>query len=491
MATKRLSDRIGIIFLGNVGTLAISLLFRVLLVRLTTRPELGSYNQVWLVYGMISPILLYGVAFSVAYFIPQLSDEERKGFVAQTFLYLLVGSLVFAAGIYLSAPILSNCFHNAELLPLLGIFMWYPILALPISFLSGLFIVLDMSKRAALANILYYVSTPVAVLFPLFLGEDLTKAFVANNLTQFLVLCGGTAYLWWMYRRTKLVWRKDLVRAQFTYAAPIGLSNILSTISRQLGGTVVSLFYPVSQFAVYSVGAFEIPLVRVLSSSMNSVLLPRFVGLYKEARVEEMVRIWHKSIVKLAVLIMPIFVYLFLIAPQFVVLLYTEKYVGSVTLFRIYLCLYPVRVAQYSMLLYVTGDTKTILRGSGLYLILNLVLTLVLVQVFGLAGPALADVLATMAMAVFFLRRVGVLLDLGWRALFPWGTLSRVLGVSMAVGALTYPLVLIPLPNLLTMIVLGIVYLPGYLLIAFKLGVLERSDIELARDWVSLKMLVR
>lgn len=491
MATPRLSDRIGIIFLGRGAILVASVLFRMLLARWTTKVELGTYNQVWLMYSMISPILLYGVATSVAYFIPQLSEEERKGFVAQTFGYLLVAGFVFAAGIYLAASALSNYFHNPGLLTLFRIFMWYPFLALPISFISGLFIALEMSKKAALTDVLYYLSTPVAVLIPLFLGRDLATAFVSNNMTQLLVFSGGTASLWWMYRKVKLVWRRNLVRAQFTYSAPIGLSYILSSISRQLGGALVSLFYPVSQFAVYSVGAFEIPLVRRLSSSVNSVLMPRLVGLHKAGRVEEMLRIWHKSIIKLGLIIMPIFVYLFLTASELVVLLYTEKYLESVLLVRIYLCLYPIRVAQYSMLLNVTADTRTIFWGSAFYIGVNLILAAALLPVFGLAGPAVADVLATIGQALFLLRRVKTVLDIGWRALFPWGALSRLLGVAVAVGALTYPTLLLPLPSLLTMIAFGMVYVSAYLLFAFKLGILEQEDIELARDWVSLRILVR
>ncbi len=491
MASTRLSDRIGIIFFGRAGILGTSLLFRVFLARWTTKDELGTYNQVWLIYGMISPILLHGIATSIAYFVPRLSEEERKGFVAQTFLYLLVSSFVFAAAIYLSAPALSRYFHNPELSPLFGIFMWYPILALPISFMSGLFIVLDMTKKAAITDVLYYASTPVAILIPLFLGRDLATAFISNNLAQLVVFCGGVAYLWWMYRRIKLIWRKDLVRRQFTYSIPVGLSYVLSTISRQLGGTVVSLFYPVGQFAVYSVGAFEMPLVRVLSASMNSVLLPRFVTLHKMGRVEEMLRIWHRSILKLGLIIMPIFVYLFLIAPQLVILLYTAKYAESAILVRIYLCLYPIRVAQYSLLLYVTGDTRSVLYGSALYLSVNVVLTLALVQVFGLPGPALADVSATIAMALFLLQRVRSLLDIGWRALFPWGSLFRLMVMAIVAGLLTYPILLLALPKLLTVILLGIVYVPIYLLAAYKLGALERSDIELARDWARLRILFR
>ncbi|HUW09703.1 MAG TPA: oligosaccharide flippase family protein [Anaerolineae bacterium] len=487
----RLSDRIGVVFLGRVTVLGSTLLFRMLLARMTTQEELGTYNQVWLLYVMISPILLYGVATSVAYFIPQLPEEERKGFVGQTFVYLLVASLVFSAGIYLSASALTTYFHNPKLLPLLEIFAWYPVLALPISFLSNLFIALDRAKEAALSDVLYRVSTPVAVLIPLFLGRDLISALVSNNIVQAAVFCGGTAYLWWRYRGVKLTWRKGLARAQFVYSTPIGLSYVLSSISRQLGGAIVSMFYPVGQFAVYSVGAFEIPLVKTFSSAMNSVLLPRFVRLHKEGRIEEMLGIWHKSILKLALLIMPVFTCLFLVAPQLVVLLYTERYLESAILVRIYLCLYPIRVAQYSMLLNVTGDTRAIFWGNALYLGLNLLLTFTLLPAFGLAGPALADVLATVAMALFLLGRVRQFLRITWRSLFPWGALTRVMAIAIAVGVLVYPILLLPLPNVFTLLLFGVVYVPVYAGAAYKLGALETSDLALARDWVGLRFLFR
>lgn len=76
-----------------------------------------------------------------------------------------------------------------------------------------------------------------------------------------------------------------------------------------------------------------------------------------------MLRVWHKSIVKLAIIVMPIFVYLFLIAPQFVVLLYTDRYIESGILVRIHLCLYPIRVAQYPLMLNVSGVAAEVGRN--------------------------------------------------------------------------------------------------------------------------------
>jgi O-antigen/teichoic acid export membrane protein len=98
--------------------------------------------------------------------------------------------------------------------------------------------------------------------------------------------------------------------------------------------------------------------------------------------------------------------------------------------FRIYLLLVPIRVATYGIITQAIGRTRINLSGSLLFLGVNAFLVLALVGPLGLKGPALGTVLASAALAVYYLIRLRAVLSLSIRALFPWSLLVANLAVS-------------------------------------------------------------
>jgi O-antigen/teichoic acid export membrane protein len=73
-----------ILSIGRVVALSLNLLTTLLLARLLTVSEYGYYQQVWLVYLVVSPVFSAGLPASILYFFPNLSPENQKTIVFQT-----------------------------------------------------------------------------------------------------------------------------------------------------------------------------------------------------------------------------------------------------------------------------------------------------------------------------------------------------------------------------------------------------------------------
>jgi O-antigen/teichoic acid export membrane protein len=70
-------------------------LLSILIVRLLGPSEYGKYSLVWQLIGTIGPIVSLGWLSTLAKFVPEKTDEEKKSLFTQSFLSVLVASIIF------------------------------------------------------------------------------------------------------------------------------------------------------------------------------------------------------------------------------------------------------------------------------------------------------------------------------------------------------------------------------------------------------------
>jgi O-antigen/teichoic acid export membrane protein len=250
----------------------------------------------------------------------------------------------------------------------------------------------------------------------------------------------------------------------------------------------VSSFYQPAEFAIYAVGAVEIPVVTVIGSAVSSVLIPRFSSHFVAGEGAQIAPIWRESIRKTALLVMPIFAFLMVFAEPFIVLFYGANYAESVGIFRVYLLLLPLRVASYGMVLQAIGRTRPILRGSLYYLLGNAGLNLALVGPLGLVGPAWATVIATFLLAGYLLVHVSRELAAPITTLLPWRSIARVLLVALLAGGVCLPILLWDSPDIVRLLTAAPMYFVVFGAIALASKTLTSDDLDLTLRWISRRV---
>jgi O-antigen/teichoic acid export membrane protein len=262
-------------------------------------------------------------------------------------------------------------------------------------------------------------------------------------------------------------------------------------LGKQLDKFVIAAYFFVDKYAEYNVGALEIPIFTILISSMDSVALPKIVEFYKNNEKKEILTLCHEMIRKFSILIIPTFIFLWVLAPQVISFLYTDRYSESAGIFRIYLLILPLRLIRFSVFLQAIGKSFIVLKGALLYLVVNFVLNILLIKIVGFTGPAWATFIGIFSLAAYYTWHVMKTMEINIFVIYPWKTLISILICASLGAIIVYPLTWLKLPLIIIILSSGLLYLVIYYILLIKTSVLTELDFNLIKRWMKFALIVR
>lgn len=415
--------------LGAVAAMMIP----IVLVRLLDQAEFGSYKQLFLVFATLYGIAQFGMAESLFYFLP--ADPARGGrYVANAVIASVATGaacllLLAAAGGPLAAALGNPAL--GPLLPLLGLFLLLMLAA------AAFEIVLTVRKRHAAASIAYAASDwgrALLLIAPLALLGSLEALLVGAIVSASLRLIVTLRYLHHEYG-PELAPDAALLARQAAYALPFGAAVLVEVAHANLHSFVVATRVDAATFAIYAVGCLQIPLVEFLMTSTGNVMMVR-MGEAGAGDRRERLAIWHDATRRLALLLLPLATFLWLAAPELVVVLFTADYAASVPVFRAWTIGIVAAALLTDAALRVHAATRTLLLMNLARLGLVIALIGWALGAHGLVGAALVTVVATLVAKLIALHRLAGLFGCGWRALLPWRELAT---IAMAAALAAVP----------------------------------------------------
>ncbi len=329
-----------LLFAKVVG-FALSFLLPFLIVRFLSQEKVGIYKQVFLIVGNAATILPLGISMSAYYFLSR-ENEKRQ---AATILNILIFN--FAAGgiafftLFFYPQLIGKVFQNAEITsfaPKIGIIIWLWIFS---TFLETVAVANREPRMATVFIILAQFSKMALMVGAVVIFatvESFIYAAIIQGVLQTLIL------LFYLNKRFPKFWKSfDLhfFREQLFYALPFGFAALLWTLQTDIHNYFVGYRFSEAEFAIYSIGCFELPLIAILSESVTSVLIPRMSELQAGGEKREMIRLVSRAMQKLAFFYFPIYIFLMITAQTFVMTLFTRNYLASVPILMINLTLLP------------------------------------------------------------------------------------------------------------------------------------------------------
>ncbi|MDD4309170.1 MAG: oligosaccharide flippase family protein [Candidatus Cloacimonetes bacterium] len=473
-----LSKQAGILSATEFFRFFVKSIIGIALARLILPAELGSYRQLFLIYSTFSTLLLLGIPQSLLYFLPQSkSASEQSQIIKRTLSIVSLLGLVFSLSIYLLRGFIATKFNNPSLESLLIFYAIYPIFIFITQLYSSIMLGLKRPLDAA-----RFTLFSITADFILILGV----AFFTRNLQMIVFAVIISAMLQWIYARVHL-WKFqaqkvafDFVgfRKQLAYSIPLGVSSIIGMLSVQLDKFMISGFFSPAQFAIFSIGAMELPLIGILANSVNSILLPHLSS--REPQL--MGELYRGAVRKNALIVFPIAAVFFLFAEPMVVFLYGAIYAEAALFFKIYLCILPLRIATYGIVFQAFGKTKVIMANAIFTLLLNAILNYMFIRIWGMKGAAFATVIVTWLSVIFYLVLMKGLLHLSLREFFPINKVFRTF-IATALSALAcLPLISYMQPGLLSMLTGGALFIVLYFFLGRWLGAILSCDIALIQD---------
>ncbi len=482
-----LSDKAALLILANTLKYAVGFALPMVLVRHLSQDDYGTYQQLNLIANFATGIMVLGLPTSIYYFYHRKSTEPagRPTLIAQTQLLLLVSGAVTALAIALAAPLLARHMSNARLLELLPLYSVY----------VGVFIagehfmhVMISQNRYVGAVTLELAETAFRVgslIILLALGYALHAIVLMLVIYAAVRLVGRSYWLWQGEDSVRhAAWRGRFLGAQLAYSLPLAATMGIGLIGGLLDRGIVAMAFTPVDYAIYSVGALEIPLDTIFQVSVLNVLRASLPPLVAAGRIDEVIRIWRDSVRKLAIIIVPSFTYLVCFANRFITTLFTSSYAASVRVFHIYLLVLPLYMLVLSVVPQVYGRTRLNLYVVAVSVASNAVLSLILLREIGILGPASALVCSTYLSSLLYFIVTMKLLRATPAQLLPVAAIGRT--------ALAAVLAALPALGVSSLIESGVVALAAsavvfavaYLLAAYLLGVFKTSDINTARSWI-------
>ncbi|MGE5624344.1 MAG: lipopolysaccharide biosynthesis protein [Bacillota bacterium] len=470
---------------GRTLGFVVSFAIPVVLVRIFSQTEFGTYKQLFLIYTTLYGIGQLGMAESLYYFLPS-APADRGGYVTNAVLVLALSGLACLGLLWINEKAVGRGFKNPQLVTYLPLIGTYLLLMLVTAVFE---IVMITRKRHLFAFGAYALSDlvrSVLYLLPALLFRSLGALFL-GALAFAAVRFGAVA----LYLRREfsegLRFDATLMKKHLAYALPFALAVSIETLQNNLHMYVVSYHFDAATFAIYSVGCLQIPLVEFMMTSTSSVMMVKMGEDLRDNRNEEALDLWLDTTRKLTLLFAPLVGVLVVTANKLIVLLFTSNYAASAPLFMLWSLSMLFAAIMTDSVLRVHADTRFLVVLNLLRLAVVALAIVPLLSRFGLVGAVSVTLLATAVAKCAALARVTAILRCGFSHVLPWRNLLSILAIAAGAGL---PCLLLEsalqLPTLPGLLILGTLYALSYGLLLWFCGPLSAGERRTILQWLQV-----
>ena len=433
--------RVLILSSGSILTALVSIFSGIVLTRLLSQHDVGTYRQAVLAMTFAVPFVMLGLDRVLFTFLPKETENPRATLVENLTWLMMAGGLLSSFALLGGNHLLAKRFDNPALAPLLAWFGLYALFFIPAAAVSAGLLARQRTRTLAVYNVTSRVINFIFVVGLVWFWRTPGAALLGVLAGTILNCLTGMWLMWHACPGTN--WRPSAagMRRQLLFAIPLGLASLMGTLTITMDQMIVSLRCTPADFAVYTVGAMEIPLISIITGSITSVVLVDYARFYQAGRLDEVVRLMQTAMSRSALILLPTMMLFWVLAPNLMQLLYGSAYAKAAVPVRIYLLLLPVRTLTFGAVFQATGSSRPILVNAAVGLVPCALLGWFLTGWLGPVGAALATVMTTyffsLPYSVWVLRNR---LQRPVLEVFPWHTLWRIAAASGLAAGITGPM---------------------------------------------------
>ncbi|MBU0692856.1 oligosaccharide flippase family protein [bacterium] len=423
---------------GNIIEGAFALLFSIILVRLISQHDFGSWRQFLIVFGLASNILIFGLPKSLLYFY-SISEKLERSRIALRSLLLTVGLGALAAIVYLIARgLIAHAWSSPALSTYAGLFALYLFLYFPLNIFQPLLLANDNRFSLAIWKAAFATTKLLVLVYVLVAGGTLLNLLIAINIHTLLqLLISLVIYIRISGWNLSNLW--EGLDEQLRYSSHVTSLAITGSIAREADKILVSSSFSPDQFAAYSVGARELPLINLFPYAISDAIAPDLSRLHRDSKFSEFLHLWHSWMQRIAMIMFPLFALIIFKYEEIITLLYTEDYIAGAIPFLIFGILIPLRITSFVQVLLSMNSSRAVAIGSAINLTIVAIVGFIALKTIGFIGPALAVVASEYIVNGFYCARIRKLLNIHWLKLFPLVFLGKALALSfIAAGLATF-----------------------------------------------------
>lgn len=428
-----------VLTLGQCVAAVLGLVVTATMARVLTKVDLATYQQTLLAYAVVQPILGLGINQAIFYFLP-VEKERLRGRVADAIALVSITGLLYGTFVALGGnQILAARFSNPQVAEMLLWMIPYALFTLPSSLTPSVLVARDRPLQSTVFTISRQLFIGVGTIIPLLVWQNAESPLIGNVVASLLV---GTEAILLMLRSTPAGSARPSLsgmREMLAFSVPLGLATMIGTITTQVDKIIVGSMCSPEEFAVFALGAIEVPFLGLVTGSITMVVLSDMRKAVTAGHLDEALRLFHIVAIKSSLVIYPVGIFLFVCADPFIQTLFSDEYAGSVDPFRLYLLKLPYRVVVFGALLVTLGRNKLILKVSLLSLIMGSTLSILFVEMWGPVGAVMGPLLsAYILVCPSYIHESSRGLGVPWQHLLPYQALGATFLKGMPIACLCY-----------------------------------------------------
>jgi len=312
-------------------------------------------------------------------------------------------SSVFITMISISIPISLGLWVVNEIWGLFRLQSWLMIslyiLFTSVGALSELLLLLqNKSKQIVTYGIVIYTTQLLVVLVMMWMGKDVIWILMSLVLWAFLRFA-YSLFLWFRIGWSWVAWSK--LSYVFLFALPLMGESLMGNAMEYIDGSLVKYFFDDSMFAMYRYGARELPFSVLFVAAIGTSMIPLLTQNITDG-LDKM----RGELNKLMRWLFPLSILLMLSSPIIFTMVYDKGYAFSATIFNIYPLVIITRVIMPHVILLSLHKNYVLLWVALLELMLNLALSLVLLQYIGVLGIPIASLIVFLLIKIIMVLYV-------------------------------------------------------------------------------------
>ncbi|VVB78742.1 putative flippase AglR [uncultured archaeon] len=414
------------ISIGIIFSKIFAYFYRVIIARYFGPEVYGVFSLSIMILSWVTALATLGLIEGLLRFVPVYhgkKDMNRMRYIIKVVaVFLFFSSIVAAVLLYsLSGFISSEIFHNPEMVLFLKIFS----IAIPFYLFFYFFLaIIQAFQRIKVHTFLIdFLDNliPLALIL-LFIVMGLKTSAIIFSYALGFVIVSILSFLYCKYKISEVFKeysleeksKKEVTKKLFSYSWPLILSNVLYMIFPYIDSFTIGYFKGAFQVGIYN-AAMPIAALLILSPTLFTRLFFPMVTKEFSRNNLKMIRELSKQTEKWILIVnLPIFLLIFLFPGAIINILFGPEYISStLTIFgksyiaselalrflAIGFLFYSLSVLLYNLLSMV-GKTKLFLINIVSTSLLNLVLNILLIPQYDIAGAAFATMISQILLCI-------------------------------------------------------------------------------------------
>ncbi len=319
-----------------------------------------------------------------------------------------------------------------------GTIPYFHLILVYIFFSSPSFLIeyIYLLKNRPHSILIYGISTfsvqLIIVALPALLGYNMVISILG------MVAVSVVRYFWLLVLLKKYgLWSfsAGFIKEHIHFAWPLIISTLLGSSASYVDSFLVLNKFDAATFAVFRYGAKEFPLVLLMANALSTAMIPEFSDRQK---FRETLSSLRKRTMKLMHLLFPVSIVFLLFSRWLYPRIFNPDFTESAIIFNIYLLLIISRLIFPHTILIGLKKTKMIMYASLAELIINIILSVLFINRWGIEGVAFATVIAFAVQKIIWLMYNKLVLKIEAGDYIPINTLALYSLITLVVFFIVY-----------------------------------------------------